>query len=129
MTFDEKLSRLNELSMKYETSVTAFTSENYLIEFCDFFEVKNKGLKLVPSPYGFKEALKELSGYDVWQPIAETTESLFGLPERVTVFDDDSKLIEELEGADGLAPFYIVFDLMFCEFDGFSLCFISGTNN
>lgn len=45
------------------------------------------------------------------------------------LFDDVSGIIDELEGPDGLAPFFFFFDLMFCEYDDFTLCFMSGSNN
>ena len=47
----------------------------------------------------------------------------------MTVFDNNVKLREELEGPDGLSPFFFVFDLMFCEYGEYTLCFISGSNN
>ena len=71
----------------------------------------------------------EVSGYDVWRSIAEETERLFGLPKRVMVFDDDNALREELGGRKGLGPFFFHFGIMFCEYEGFTHCFISGTNN
>ena len=98
-------------------------------EFYDFYEIKNRKAKLVPSTEGFEETLKNVSGEYSWEAIAEKTESLFGLPVRVTVFDNDEKLREELEGPEGLAPFFFVFDLMFCEYGEYTLCFISGSNN
>ena len=125
-----KTKLLNDFSMAYETAVRSLPSDHYLEAFCEFFEIKNRDLKLIPSSYGgFYETLREVAGYDVWQPIAEKTESLFGLPKRVTVFENCSDLLSELEGPDGLAPFFFVFDLMFCEYENFVLCFISGTNN
>ena len=111
-------------------AVRSLPADHYLEVFCEFFEIKNRNLTLIPSSYGgFHETLREVAGYDVWQPIAEKTESLFGLPKRVTLFEDDAELLSELEGPDGLAPFFFVFDLMFCEYEDFVLCFISGTNN
>lgn len=125
----EKVEKLNETTMKYETAVQAFGAENYLNEFYDFYEIKTRKHRLIPSPGSFDETLKEVSGDDVWRPIADETEKLLKKPESVMVFEDNKALIDELEGADGLAPFFFVFDIMFCEYEGFALCFISGTNN
>ena len=128
-TITDKVGILDELAMAFEVSVIAFPAEDYMREFCDFYEIKNRDLKLIPSPNPFREALRELAGDDVWRPIAEQAESLFGAPKCVKVFEDDKALRDELEGPDGLAPFFFVFDLMFCEYEGFTLCYISGTNN
>ena len=127
----EKVRQLGRLTMKYETSVNLFPAENYLDAFYDYYEIRVRPHRLVPSPDSFRDTLREVSGYDVWEPIAEETESLFGTPSRVMIFDDDalSALKEELDGPDGLAPFFFVFDLMFCEYEGFTLCFLSGSNN
>ena len=65
----------------------------------------------------------------MWQKIEEKTKALLGEPESVAIFEDCGPLIDEMEGADGLAPFFFVFDIMFCEYKRFTLCFISGTNN
>ena len=133
MTADQnagmKAGQLNDLAMQYETSVIKLPADSYLEAFYRFYEIKNRNQNLIPSPNGFYETLREVSGYDVWQPIARRTENLFGLPKRVTVFEDDRSLREEMEGPDGLGPFFFIFDLMFCEYDGFTLCFISGSNN
>ncbi len=125
----DKAEMLDRLAMEYETSVYVFSADNYLNEFYDFFEIKNRKQKLISSPNTFHEALKELSGDDVWQRIAEKTVALFGVPTNVSIFEDDTVLKDEMEGPDGLAPFFFVFDMMFCEYDAFSLLFISGTNN
>lgn len=115
--------------MKYEVSVHAFSADGYLNEFYDFYEIRDRSHALAASLDSFREALKELCGDDVWLVIAEQTEALFGEPKLVEVFENSSAVIDELEGADGLAPFFFVFGLLFCVFDGFVLCFISGTNN
>ena len=125
----KKAEELYELAMVYEVSVLALRADDYLNGFYDFYEIKDRDHKLIRSPYPFNEALRELSGDDVWQPIADMTLRLFGEPLDVKVFDDFTALTDELEGPDGLAPFFFVFDLMFCEYDSFTLCFISGTNN
>ena len=124
-----KVEGLNELAMAYEVSVQAFSADDYLNGFYDFYEIKDRDHKLIRSPYPFGESLKELSGDDVWQPIADMTLRLFGEPQDIKIFENFEKLTDELEGPDGLAPFFFVFDLMFCEYGGFTLCFISGTNN
>ena len=125
----DKLDALNELAMVYETSVRIYPPENYLECFYDLYEIKSRNQNLIPADGSFYETLREVSGYDVWQPIAEKTEELFGGPERVMVFDDDTVLRDELEGPDGLAIFYFVFGFMFCEYEDFTLCFMSGSNN
>lgn len=124
-----KAAELDELAMGYETAVQPLLAEDYVKEFYDFYRIRNRKRKLIPSEDIFERALMEVSGYDVWRPIAEKTESVFGLPKRVMVFDDDADLREELGGRRGLGPFFFVFGIMFCEYDGFTLCFISGTNN
>lgn len=126
---DSRISELNELAMKYETSVMCFSAENYLEEFYDFFEIRNRDNEIKADSEGFHDSLKEVCGYDVWQPIAEKAESLFGLPEKIFIFSDASSIIEEMEGPDGLGPFFFIFDILFCEYEDITLCFISGTNN
>lgn len=79
----DKTKMLDKLAMEYETSVQAFGAEDYLREFYDFYEIKNRDHKLIPSPDTFYETLKEVSGDDVWEPIAKKTESLFGVPARI----------------------------------------------
>ena len=123
------LKLLTDFAMQYEVGVKLLYEKNYLKEFYDFYEIRNRKAKLVPAEEGFEETLKNVSGEYRWEAIAEKTKSLFGLPLRVTVFDDDTKLKEELEGPDGLAPFFFVFDMMFCEYVEYTLCFISGSNN
>lgn len=125
----EKAALLDELAMRYETAVQVLPGAGYLEAFLDFYEVKNRGQRLVPAEGSFREALREVCGDEVWEPIARQTEALFGTPERVTVFEDDAALRDELEGPEGLGPFFFLFDLVFCEYGPFTLCFISGTNN
>lgn len=125
----EKCSRLDKLSMYYETSVQLLPGSGYLEAFWDFYEIKNRAQRLIPAEGSFREALRELCGDDVYEPIAELTEALFGTPAQVLVFGEDAALRDELEGPEGLGPFFFVFDLMFCEYGAFTLCFISGTNN
>ena len=124
-----KLKLLDDLAMRYEVAVKPLYEEDYLKEFYDFYEIKNRKAKLVLAEEGFEETLKNVSGECCWEAIAEKTKSLFDLPFRVTVFNNNAKLREELEGPDGLAPFFFVFDLMFCEYREYTLCFISGSNN
>lgn len=125
----EKCSRLDKLSMDYETSVQLLPGSGYLEAFWDFYEIKNRTQSLIPAEGDFREAMRELSGDDVWEPIAKLTEALFGAPERVLVFEDNAALRDELEGPEGFGPFFFIFDLMFCEYGDYTLCFISGTNN
>ncbi len=125
----EKLHLLSGLTMKYEVAVIPLYKADYLTEFLDFYEIKNRDAVLVPSEEDFDGALRDLSGEYRWEAIAEKTKDLFGLPERVMVPDNDAHLREELEGPDGLAPFFFVFGLMFCEYSDFTLCFMSGSNN
>ena len=121
--------RLNRLAMQVETAVLPLFAEDYLREFYDFFEIKDRDRACLPVKEGCAAALCECCGDDVWRPIAGETERLFGLPRRVTAFEELGSLRDELEGPDGLAPFFFVFDLLFCEYEGFTLCFLSGTNN
>lgn len=125
----EKCSRLDKLSMYYETSVQLLPGSGWLEAFWDFYEIKNRTQRLIPAEGDLREALRELCGDDVWEPIARLTEELFGLPERVLVFEDDAALRDELEGPDGLGPLFFFFGILFCEYGSFTLCFISGTNN
>ncbi|MBO4367271.1 MAG: hypothetical protein J5859_01045 [Clostridia bacterium] len=125
----EKTDILRKFAMAYETYVQCFPAADYPDSFRRFYEVKTKGLRLVPAEEGFRAALKEVSGDDPCGPIAQKTEDLFGLPLRVTVFEDDTALRDEMEGPDGLGPFFFIFGIMFCEYAGFTLCFISGSNN
>jgi hypothetical protein len=125
----DRISDLNKLAMVYETGVSLFSGKDYLTEFYDFYEIINRKEKLLPSPCGFEETLKDVSGDDCWKIIADQTKSLFGSPRRVMVFEDVRNLQDELGGPDGLSAFYSVFDLMFCEYEHYTLCFISGSNN
>lgn len=130
--WDVRWEELDDFAMVYETAVIPFSRENYLTEFFDFYRIKNRSAALVPSEDSFREALREVSGDSVWEAIAGEAERLFGTPERVMVFPDDAAfraLRDALEGPRGLAPFFFVFDMMFCEYEGFTLCFMSGTNN
>ena len=127
----KKAHLLDEVSMFYETFVLVLPADNYPERFYDFYRFKNRNHKLITSPDSFHDTLKEVSGYDRWQPIAEKTESLFGFPKRVTVFEDVAPVVNQLEGKRGRGPgpFFFIFDLMFCEYEDYALCFISGTNN
>ena len=127
--WDERWSQLNGLAMRFETAVVPFPAQGYLDEFYEFYEIRNRKPVLIPSEEAFRDALREVSGDDVWEPIAKKTEEFFGLPERVMVFGDDTELREELGGLDGLSPFFFVFGIMFCEYEDFTLCFMSGSNN
>lgn len=128
-TILDKVEQLDRLAMVYETAAIPFEPGGCLGEFYDFYQIKGRGARLVPSPEPFRGRLRELSGYDRWAPIADEAERLFGTPARVLEFDDDSTVRDELEGPDGLAPFFFVFDVMFCEYEAFTLCLMSGTNN
>jgi len=126
----EKVKILHVLAMEYEVAVIPLFEEDYLNEFYDFYEIKNRKLKLAPSEGDFNESLKNLSGEYRWESIAGKAKSLFGLPARMMVFDGDTGgLRDKLGGCKGLSPFFFVFDLLFCEYGGFTLCFICGSNN
>ena len=75
------------------------------------------------------KVMKDLCGERGWEAIAAETEGLFGPPKRVMVFDDAEKLRQSLGGPRGCVGWFFVFDLMFCEFGDFTLCYICGTNN
>ena len=128
-TVFDKTDLLNDVSMKYEVSVIPFFEQDYLKEFCDFYRIRNRDLRLIPSDDGFDEALKNLSGEYRWESIAEKAKELFGPPVKITVFEDSKDLVEELGGPKGLSGFFFVFDLMFCEYEDYTLCFICGSNN
>ncbi len=127
----EKTHDLGDLAMDYEVAVKPLFEEDYLKEFYDFYEIKDRKPELVTSEQGLDESLKDLNGEYRWEAIAEKTRSLFGLPVRIKVFkiEDLEGLKEELGGPRGLSSFFFVFDLMFCEYEDFTLCFISGSNN
>ena len=127
--WDGRWDEIDAFSMAYETAVIPFSAAGYLEEFCTFYEIRQGTAALVPSEAGFVETLKEVSGDDRAGPIAEEAMRLFGLPRRVMIFDDPTAIRDELEGPEGLAPFFFVFDMMFCEYEDFTLCFMSGTNN
>ena len=128
--WDDRWRELNTFAMEHEIAVAPFTGADYLQEFLDFYEIRNsRDAKLVPSDGGLYKGLEDLAGEESGNAVAVETERLYGLPSGVSFFEDGKKLMEELEGPDGLAPFFFVFDIMFCEYDGFTLCFICGSNN
>ncbi len=125
-----KAALLDDFAMEYETAVIYLDADNYLEQFYDLYFFKNRSWKLIPAEESFQGALDRLCGEDDGKLIAEKTESLFGLPKHIMVFDEVAELISELEAcSDGWGPFYIVFDLIFCEYEEYTLCFITGTNN
>ena len=87
-----KLKLHDDLAIPYEVALKPLYEEDYLKEFYDFYEIKNRKAKLVTAEEGFEETLKNVSGEYRWEAIAEKTKSLFGLPVRVTVFDNYAKL-------------------------------------
>ncbi len=126
---EKQWEQLDELAMTYEVAVIPFCEENYLKEFFDFYRIRNRSTKLVETEEGFDESLRDVSGEYRWEEIARKARDLFGLPRRILFFDEDSRLRDELGGRRGLSPFFFVFGMMFCEYEGFTLCFMSGTNN
>ncbi len=127
--WDKRFDEIHELAMFYETAVIPFFKDDYLKEFYDFYKIRNRKAVLTSSEEDFHETLKEVCGVGRGEPIAEEAERLFGLPRKITVFEDFRELKDELEGPRGYAPFFFVFDLAFCEYENFTLCFMSGTNN
>lgn len=127
--WNEKLGVLDDLAMGYEVAVIPFYEKDYLPEFYDWYRIKDRKAKLVPSEDGFEETLRDVSGEYRWEAIAEKAKDFFGLPCRVMLFDDDARLRDELGGPRGLSPFFFVFGMMFCEYEGFTLCYMSGSNN
>lgn len=125
----EKIWQLGELTMENEVAVIPFSSGDYLNEFYRFYSIINRDQKLVPASDSFYEELKEIETYDTWREIIAQIKSEFGVPTGIKVFENPPALINELEGPLGFAPFFFVDDLFFCEYEGFTLCFISGTNN
>ena len=126
---EEQWEQLDELAMAYEVAVIPFCEEDYLKEFYDFSRIRNRSPMLVETEEGFDESLRDVSGEYRWEEIARKARDLFGLPRRILFFDEDSRLRDELGGRRGLSPFFFVFGMMFCEYEGFTLCFMSGTNN
>ena len=121
---------LDDFAMEYETAVLYLKEDQYLEEFYQLFFFKNREQTLIPFEESYEDAFIELCGDRGGKRIADKTESLFGRPIRMMVFENVDRVKEELEAAsDGWGPFYSVFDLMFCEYEGFTLCFIAGSNN
>ncbi len=127
--WDSRWDELDRVSMELETATIPFSAEGYLEEFYSFYEIRDRSRTLAPAGVGFVQALEETCGDGPGAAIAAKAEALFGPPKRVLWFEDDKGLLEELEGPDGLAPLFFVFGLVFCEYEGFTLCFMSGTNN
>lgn len=127
--WDEIWDELEEFAMGYNTAVIPFSAEGYLEEFYDTYRIRNRNPVLVPAEEGFAETLKVVCGPYRYLPVAEKIKSLFGIPSKIFVFDDDSELREKLGGRRGLSPFFFVFDIMFCEYDDFTICFMSGSND
>ena len=120
---------LHDLAMAHEVAVVPMFEQDYLTEFYDFYRIRDRSAKLIPVQAGFDEAMKDLCGEYHWEEIAQKTKGLFGLPRRITAFDNMEKLKDELGGPGGLSSFFFVFDVMFCEYEAQTLCFICGTNN
>lgn len=127
--WEEGFDELDEFAMRYEVGVLPLFDKDYRTEFFDFYQVTPRGAKLIPAEGSFEEAIWEVSGASRGEPIARKAEALFGRPKRMTVFDDDSRLRDELGGRRGLSPFFFVFGILFCEYERFTLCFLSGSNN
>ena len=128
--WDDRWSELDDFAMAYEIAVVPFTEEDYLEAFCDFYEVtENRDLELVRSEDGLYKCLEDFAGDERGDAVASETERLFGMPTGMTYIEDEEELLDEISGVNGLAPFFFVFELLFCEYEGFTLCFIFGTNN
>ena len=127
--WDARFDLIHEIAMEQGTAVIPFFHEEYITEFYDFYRVRNRNGTLTSVKEGFVLGLEEVCGVPYGDVIAEKAEELFGKPGRLTVFEDMKPLKEELEGPRGLGPFFFVFDILFAEYDGFTLCFISGSND
>ena len=125
----DKTDILNEYAMDYEVTVVPFFSDNYLIEFYRFYKIKNRTRRLNASRQDFYKSMEDFCGSSRAEGIAERTKGLFGMPKAIRFFEEGSGITDELEGPKGLAPFFFVFDLLFLEYDGFTLCLLFGTNN
>ena len=128
----EKAHKLNDLAMVYEVAVIPLPEADYLKEFYDFFEIGHRDSRLIPSGEDFDAAFELVCGDYGREAITGETKRLFGAPTRVTMFDDDAafrQLRDELDGPGGLTGLFFVFDVMFCEYGDFTLCFINGSNN
>lgn len=125
-----KADELDGLAMVYETAVIDFSPDNYLQEFYDLYRIRNRNHKLIPSPDGFEEEMATCCGANRSGPILEKTVELFGVPKRVMIFEDEKRIVDQLEmGGRGFGPFFFIFYVMFCEYEEITLCFISGSNN
>ena len=121
---------LDDLAMEYETAVFYLDKDDYLEQFYELNFAVDRTCSLTVYDGSLQDAFADLCGEDAGKLIAEKTESYFGIPKKILFFDDTAKVTDELEAAsDGWGVFYIVFDAMFLEYEGFALCFVSGTNN
>ena len=127
--WDERFDLLDDFTMEYGVAVLPLFEADCLKEFYDFYEIKNRKPKLIPYGEDFQAAMVDMCGEPRGPLIAGKTEALFGLPKRIMAFDDDAKLRNRLGGRKGLSPFFFVFDLMFFEYDRFTLCFLYGSND
>ena len=116
--------------MDYDIAVLALPAENCLQEFLDFYEIEAPDAKLVPLELSFRETIEDMGHYDSWQLVADKAEELFGLPARIMVLEDEAPVLRGLETSEGgVGPFYVMFWLAFCEYEGFTLCFMAGSND
>ena len=69
--WEANLKRLNDLAMQNEVGIKPLYEKDYLKEFYDFYEIKNRKAKLVPAEEGFEETLKNVSGEYRWEAIVE----------------------------------------------------------
>ena len=126
----QKVWQLDDHAMEWNTAVMPLPAEDYLETFFDFYEIRDRDLSPVPCGGSLHDSMVMLCGEGRGEPVAEKAESLFGRPGRIMVFEDPGPLTRQLEMSEGgVGPFYFIFDLMFCEYEGFTLCFITGSND
>ena len=126
----DKAGILDDFAVDYDIAVLALPAEDCLQEFLDFYELKAPDAKLVPSELDLRETIEDMGHYDSWQLVADKAEALFGLPERISVLEDEDPVLRSLETSEGgVGPFYVMFCLAFCEYEGFTLCFMAGSND
>ena len=95
--WDERFDLLDDFSMEYGVAVLPLFEADYLKEFYDFYEIRNRKPKLIPYGEDFHAAMRDMCGEPRGPLIAGKTEALFGLPKRIMAFDNDTKTVRFYE--------------------------------
>ena len=122
------IKQLNDFTMKYEAAVIPFSADGYLEEFFDFYKMKRRDHGVTRFSRSLEKTLKSYGGDDCAGPITREIKKTFGLPLDVKVFVNSTYSLHEFEDGDNLTPFFFVFDIVFCEYENFTLCLIFGSN-